>query len=741
METKANYLVVGIFTLFAVLAAFGFVYWTAAIGDQGDIATLRVRIPGSASGLARGSQVLFNGVPVGTVRRVYIDVQNPAAAIADTEVDRLTPVTESTQADIGIAGLTGQANIELKGSSLQEKNLLDAAEAEGTVAEITARPSAVTNLLQTAQDIFERTDRTLVRIEGFVSEVQGPLAQTVRNTEQFSAALAENADGIDGFLQSVSSLSDELAGASAKLDGTLAAAEGLLNAVNREQVGQIVANVESFTNDLRESGQNLDRIAAEAQSTVQSFRGIAEQGQASLARVDQLIAGVDPEAIRNTVANVEQATSTANSAITVFRDAGQTANNVLTEAQKVVNAVAGRTEDVNQIITDAQQLAGRLNQTSVRVEGVIGRVDELLSSERTETLVADASATLRSFRDTAESVSRIVTSPEVQGLVGRASETLATFQNTARTINQVVSSPEAQSLVTDASAALQSVRNSAQRVEEIVSAPEVQGLVSSAEETLASFRAAARTVNDFVASPETEGLIQTANAALLSIRDGAQSVNRIVSTTDFQGLTRTASEALTAFRDTARTVNETVASPEAQGLVTTASAALNSFRDSAESINRLVTSEETQGLVNTASAALNSFRTSAESIEKIATSPEVQSVLTTAGETLNSFRQTAETVNALFASPEAQGILTEASQTIAAFRGVADTLNARIGPIADNLTQFSERGLEGVTEFVRSAQRSVTRIEQAVTDFERNPQRVLSGGEGEVRKHNGRNRR
>ena len=67
METKANYVIVGIFTVVAIVAAFVFVYWTAAIGDRGETAVLRVRIPGSAAGLGRGSAVLFNGVKVGDV--------------------------------------------------------------------------------------------------------------------------------------------------------------------------------------------------------------------------------------------------------------------------------------------------------------------------------------------------------------------------------------------------------------------------------------------------------------------------------------------------------------------------------------------------------------------------------------------------------------------------------------------------------------------------------------------------
>src|SRR4051812_13085666 len=102
METKANYVLVGIFTLVAIVAAFAFVYWTATIGGRGATAPLRIRILGSAAGLERGSAVLFNGIPVGTVQRVYINFADPSIAIADTEVDRLTPITKSTKADIGI---------------------------------------------------------------------------------------------------------------------------------------------------------------------------------------------------------------------------------------------------------------------------------------------------------------------------------------------------------------------------------------------------------------------------------------------------------------------------------------------------------------------------------------------------------------------------------------------------------------------------------------------------------------
>ncbi|WP_292645316.1 MlaD family protein, partial [Mesorhizobium sp.] len=390
METRANYVIVGIFTLAAILAAFAFVYWTAAIGDRGETAMLRVRIPGSASGLGRGSFVLFNGVRVGDVRRVYIDVDNPTAAIADTEIDRMTPITKSTQADIGLAGLTGQANIELKGADPKEAKLLDQAEAEGKVAEIVANPSAVTNLLQTAQNIFTRADTVLTQLEGFTKDVRGPLTQTVNNVQTFSDALAKNSDGIDKFLASVSSLSDELRGVSGKLDGTLKAAEGLLNAVDKDQIKSIVANVDTVTTNLKETSKQFDRVVRNVDTAVGSINDFAQRTQGTLAKVDGVLDGIDPAQVRTALANIQKASENANEAAA--------------DIAKVTNKFANRADDIDQTIKDAQQLAERLNDASVRVDGILAKVDTLLGSGQADGMIADARNTLRSFKQVADTL-------------------------------------------------------------------------------------------------------------------------------------------------------------------------------------------------------------------------------------------------------------------------------------------------------------------------------------------------
>jgi len=250
METRANYVLVGFFTVLVILAAFGFVYWTANIGDRGETAVLRFRIPGSASGLSRGSAVLFNGVKVGDVRRVYLDLSNPSVAIADAEVDRLTPITQSTKADVGLAGLTGTANIELTGGDLNEPNLFDLAEERDTVAEIQASPSAVTNLLQTAQSLLTRADSVVSQLEGFTKDARQPLTDTVKNVQRFSEALERNASGIDTFLANVSSLSETISKVSGQLDSTLKAAEELITSVDRDKIASMVGNFDEFDNRL-----------------------------------------------------------------------------------------------------------------------------------------------------------------------------------------------------------------------------------------------------------------------------------------------------------------------------------------------------------------------------------------------------------------------------------------------------------------------------------------------------------
>lgn len=371
METRANYVIVGLFTVLAVLGAFMFVYWTAGVGDQREMVMLRFRIPGSASGLSRGSFVLFNGVRVGDVQNVYIDTTNPSAAIADAMVNRSTPVTRSTQAFIGIAGLTGTANVEMRGGNLHEPNLLIEAEEQGNVPEVVANPSAVTNLLQTAQDILTRANQVVGDLEKFTSDSREPLTQTARNVQKFTDALANNADGVDRFLTSASKLADQLGGFSEKLDGTIKAVEGIVNAVDRQKITEIVDNAKTFSDNASNASKRFDSVVSkvddllgsedtrtlitQAGETLKAYREIADNVNA---RIGPVLAGFD-----QTLVAYRQVAATLNAHIGPIadnlqrftgqglRDAQALINDARRSVSRIEEAVSGLERNPQRIIT------------------------------------------------------------------------------------------------------------------------------------------------------------------------------------------------------------------------------------------------------------------------------------------------------------------------------------------------------------------------------------------------------
>src|SRR5690242_14156915 len=109
METKANYAIVGFFTVVVMLAAFAFVYWMQVYGREGQMEPLKIVIQGSANGLSVGSPVRFNGIPIGSVRRLTLDETNPNNSVAITEVLSDAPIYPKTRAVVELQDLSGAA--------------------------------------------------------------------------------------------------------------------------------------------------------------------------------------------------------------------------------------------------------------------------------------------------------------------------------------------------------------------------------------------------------------------------------------------------------------------------------------------------------------------------------------------------------------------------------------------------------------------------------------------------------
>ncbi|MDF1775818.1 MAG: MlaD family protein [Rhizobiaceae bacterium] len=390
METKANYTIVGVFTLAVIFSAFGFVYWMATYGKSGEMAQLEIRIPGSASGLSVSAPVLFNGIRIGSVTSLTIDGVDPNYVLAMTEVRASAPVFATTKAKLGIQGLTGQSHIELSGGDTGGDNILEQSVERGSYATLTAEESSVTNLLATAEDILSRVDKAVTGIEEFVTASKGPLAKTVENAEQFSAALAENSDGVSDFLKSASSLASTLKDVSGTLEGVMTKAEALVAAVEPARVSAIVKNVEKISSQVADASSDFQPMLEEFKTAATNLSKLGENADVTLGRVDTLVAAVDPAKITQTVDDVSAASVQARQGIASL--------------VTVADTIGNRNEDIDAIITNVNQLSGRLNDVALKVQATLDKLDGVMGDSDAEGLVTEAKKTLKTFQEVANTI-------------------------------------------------------------------------------------------------------------------------------------------------------------------------------------------------------------------------------------------------------------------------------------------------------------------------------------------------
>jgi phospholipid/cholesterol/gamma-HCH transport system substrate-binding protein len=186
METKANYSLIGLFTLAVIAAVFGFIYWFQNVGGTGERAYYQIQFDGSVSGLRTGASVLFNGIRVGEVTGLKLNPDKPQQVIATASVDKSVAIRADTEVGLEFQGLTGIASVSLKGGSADKPPLVGTKENPAVLATPTG-----------AADVTQAARETLRKLDTLIEQNLGAFHSAVDNIDKFSAALARNSDRID----------------------------------------------------------------------------------------------------------------------------------------------------------------------------------------------------------------------------------------------------------------------------------------------------------------------------------------------------------------------------------------------------------------------------------------------------------------------------------------------------------------------------------------------------------------
>ena len=233
METRANYVLIGSFTLAVIAAAIGFVLWFQSLHTTKQRSPLRVVFEGPAAGLRNGGSVNFNGIRVGEVVSVKLD--NPRRVVALAMVENNTPLRKDTLVGLEFQGLTGVAAISLKGGDeAAPPPPLD----EDGIPTLTADPNKL-------QDVTEAIRGTLQNINKIVADNQESVKNSLKNLETFTNSLARNSEKIDGVM--------------AKVDGVMLKADNLMLGLNTLAGGKDGGELFLTVKSIRELAEDFDK--------------------------------------------------------------------------------------------------------------------------------------------------------------------------------------------------------------------------------------------------------------------------------------------------------------------------------------------------------------------------------------------------------------------------------------------------------------------------------------------------
>ncbi len=259
METRANHVLIGAFTLGVCLFAVLFALWAAKYTTEKSFQEYDVVFQEAVTGLSVGSQVLYSGISVGAVRNLSLVRDDPRKVVARIRLSADTPVKTDTRAKLTLTGLTGTAVIQLTGGS-PGSPALEAPEGK-RVATIPSEPSALQNIAATANEIVDRVNVLLSE------ENIARVTRTLDQLDQISGTIAGEREEIAGLIRSARAASE-------KLEATLASADKAITGIDQgvvQQLPEIVAKLDRTLAELEKTSQTANGMLSENREAIADF--------------------------------------------------------------------------------------------------------------------------------------------------------------------------------------------------------------------------------------------------------------------------------------------------------------------------------------------------------------------------------------------------------------------------------------------------------------------------------------
>ena len=268
METKANYVLIGAFTILVTLFLLGFGLWAAKYSSDKSWREYDVVFREPVTGLTDGSSVQYNGIAIGTIEDLKLAPNDPRAVIARLKLQADAPIKTDTRAKLSMTSLTGSPIIQLTGGDPRSPRLLETP--GNDVPIIRAEPSALQNIADTANRLVERLDQLLS------DQNVKRISNTLDNIESLTGSIADQREDLTALIANARQASEQL-------NTTLDTTNRAITDVDREFVQKLpglIDRLDSTLTKLDSAAGGADRILSENRNAIHSFAndGLSQLG-------------------------------------------------------------------------------------------------------------------------------------------------------------------------------------------------------------------------------------------------------------------------------------------------------------------------------------------------------------------------------------------------------------------------------------------------------------------------------
>lgn len=271
MEPRAHHLIIGLFTVLAVAAALAFALWLSKSTADRDWSYYEVAFKYGVSGLSKGSPVLFSGVEVGNVEKIYLYPEDPREVRVLVRIDSNVPIRENTRAGLALANITGSMRIEFSGGTPDSPVL------EGDINDpplIVAERSAFSSMLTDGENLLKKADDLLTNANALFSEQNTEnLTKILDNTRVATDALIARREQLAELLVRLDAASRRAEEAAIKVSKFSDNADDLLQTEGR----QLLADLGKAINSVQVTASRIDNLAKENEGAVDAgLQGMGE---------------------------------------------------------------------------------------------------------------------------------------------------------------------------------------------------------------------------------------------------------------------------------------------------------------------------------------------------------------------------------------------------------------------------------------------------------------------------------